>query len=89
MPSLQAGDRRDLQRKGKVMFFNGFTLLLMLASGATSFWIGNRFGYDRGRADLIKQTDYFAEARRKFFETLSLQMAAQSQPYKKQKEQGL
>jgi hypothetical protein len=69
------------------MFFNGFTLLMMLLSGATGYWIGNYFGYDRGKVDNIKLTIEYADKRREFFQKLSNQNSASS--LKEQKRLGL
>lgn len=54
-----------------MIFFNGFTLLLMLLSGTTAYWIGNHFGFLRGRTVEYRSQADADRRRREFFASLT------------------
>lgn len=53
------------------MFFNGFTLLLMIISGATAYQVGNYFGYSRGRVSLLREQIEHEQRKKQFFAEVS------------------
>jgi hypothetical protein len=53
------------------MFYNGFTLLMQLLAGATAYWIGHRYGYDRGQTEMYQTLKNLDEKSREFFSTVS------------------
>ena len=52
------------------MFFNGFTLLMMLFAGASAYLVGNHLGYKRGEVDMYRSCRRADEARREFLSNL-------------------
>jgi hypothetical protein len=53
------------------MFYNGFTLLMQILAGATAYWIGNRFGYERGQTEMYQTLKNLDAKSREFFSTVS------------------
>lgn len=52
------------------MFFNGFTLLMMVFAGASAYLVGNHYGYKRGEVDMYRKCRSADAARREFLSHL-------------------
>ena len=53
------------------MFYNGFTLLMQILAGRTAYWIGNYYGYQRGKTEMYQTLKNLDAKSREFFSTVS------------------
>jgi hypothetical protein len=52
------------------MFFNGFTLLMMIFAGGSAYLVGNHYGYRRGEVAMYRKCRSADAARREFLSNL-------------------
>ena len=53
------------------MFYNGFTLLMQILAGASMYWVGNHFGYQRGENEMYHRYKKLNQEQREYFSRVS------------------
>lgn len=53
------------------MFFNGFTLLLMIITAFIAYQVGNYFGFDRGKVFILREQMRYEQRKKLFFSDIS------------------